>query len=351
VHAIAPDAAQSSTAHVDAGPQLASKRNSAVTGRRYCGRVTPVLFVRADDAPAVAPTANTVVVGVADGIPRVAVECFDVLLTSAPDAPAAWVTCASLDAAMAELEAAVCASPAAAITLVQVLRATGSLPVAAALTVESMAYSMLQHGETFRAWLRSRPETRAGRTDTHSPVRLDRDGHHLDVVLDRPHVHNAFDAAMRDALCDAFDVVAYDDTITEVHLRGNGPSFCSGGDLSEFGLATDAAAAHVVRVERSVGRAIDQVRARVTAFLHGACIGAGIELSAFADRVVAAPSTAIRLPEVAMGLVPGAGGTVSIPRRIGRHRTAYLALTGTTLDAPTAMRWGLVDELAAGAGR
>jgi enoyl-CoA hydratase/carnithine racemase len=48
-----------------------------------------------------------------------------------------------------------------------------------------------------------------------------------------------------------------------------------------------------------------------------------------------------------MGLVPGAGGTVSIPRRIGRHRTAFLALTGTRLDADTARRWGLVDEVQA----
>ncbi|MGB7052901.1 MAG: enoyl-CoA hydratase/isomerase family protein, partial [Acidimicrobiales bacterium] len=57
------------------------------------------------------------------------------------------------------------------------------------------------------------------------------------------------------------------------------------------------------------------------------------------------------LPEVAMGLVPGAGGTASLPRRIGRHRTAWLALTGYWLDAPVALRWGLVDEIASGDGR
>jgi enoyl-CoA hydratase/carnithine racemase len=346
VHAIAPDAAQSSTAHVVDCPQLASKRNSAVTGRRYCGPVTPVRFVRVDDAPVPTSdgTPNAVVVGLADGAPDVATAGADVLLTNAANPPAPWVHCSSLDETAAALDAAVRASPAAATALVQVLRATEAMPVADALTVESMAYSMLQHGETFGAWLRSRPEPRA-HTDAHAPVRLDRDGDRLDVVLDRPHVHNAFNAAMRDALCEAFAVARYDDSITEVHLRGDGPSFCSGGDLSEFGLATDAAAAHLVRVERSVGRAIDLVAARVTTHLHGACIGAGIELSAFAGRVVAAPDAEVRLPEVAMGLVPGAGGTASIPRRIGRHRTAYLALSGATLDARTALAWGLVDEL------
>ncbi|MDQ6696224.1 MAG: enoyl-CoA hydratase/isomerase family protein, partial [Actinomycetota bacterium] len=55
--------------------------------------------------------------------------------------------------------------------------------------------------------------------------------------------------------------------------------------------------------------------------------------------------TTFRLPELAMGLVPGAGGTVSLPRRIGRHRTAWLALTGASIDAPTALDWGLVDTI------
>jgi enoyl-CoA hydratase/carnithine racemase len=84
---------------------------------------------------------------------------------------------------------------------------------------------------------------------------------------------------------------------------------------------------------------------RVVAFLHGSCFGSGIELSAFAARVVARPDTVIGLPEVSLGLIPGAGGTVSLPRRIGRHRTAWLALTGRTIDAATARAWGLVDEI------
>ena len=75
-------------------------------------------------------------------------------------------------------------------------------------------------------------------------------------------------------------------------------------------------------------------------------MGAGIEIAAFASRIVAGPDTTIRLPEVGMGLIPGAGGTASIPRRIGRHRTAYLALTDVSIDAGTAAAWGLVDELA-----
>jgi len=88
----------------------------------------------------------------------------------------------------------------------------------------------------------------------------------------------------------------------------------------------------------------------VTAYVHGACVGAGIELAAFAGRVVATPDTRCRLPEVSLGLVPGAGGTVSIPRRIGRQRTAWLGLGGAELEATRAAQWGLVDEIAGGDG-
>ena len=85
----------------------------------------------------------------------------------------------------------------------------------------------------------------------------------------------------------------------------------------------------------------ERLRARV----HGTCIGAGVELPTFAAQVVATEDAVFQLPEVSMGLVPGSGGTVSLPRRIGRQRTAYMALSGTAIDARTALAWGLVDEL------
>jgi enoyl-CoA hydratase/carnithine racemase len=81
------------------------------------------------------------------------------------------------------------------------------------------------------------------------------------------------------------------------------------------------------------------------AHVHGACVGSGVELAAFADRVVATADTEIALPEIGLGLVPGAGGTVSLTRRIGRLRTAWLAFSGCSIDATTARSWGLVDEL------
>ena len=100
-----------------------------------------------------------------------------------------------------------------------------------------------------------------------------------------------------------------------------------------------------MRTARAPGLLLDRFGARATAVVHGACIGAGTELAAFSARVEAAPDARFCLPEVAMGLVPGAGGTVSVTRRVGRQRAALLALTGGTIDAHTALQWGLIDTV------
>ena len=168
----------------------------------------------------------------------------------------------------------------------------------------------------------------------------------LNLTLTRPHRLNALDALIRDELVEALTVAAADPGIARVELRGEGRAFCAGGDLDEFGTRADPATAHLIRLQRSVGRALSRLDKPTVTYLHGASMGSGIELAAFTDVVVAAEDTQIGLPEIGLGLVPGAGGTVSLPRRIGRLRTAWLAFSACTIDAPTALAWGLVDELA-----
>ena len=130
-----------------------------------------------------------------------------------------------------------------------------------------------------------------------------------------------------------------------MHLRADGADFSAGGDLAEFGESTDLVRAHAIRTLRSPARLTHALAARTTAFLHGACVGAGIEIPAAAGHVVAAADTRSWLPELQMGLMPGAGGTVTIARRIGRRRMLFWALTGRQIDARTALEWGLVDEV------
>ncbi len=281
------------------------------------------------DAPAFDLGVTDVVVGIASGDVTDA-RC-DLVL--APD-----------DNALESVVDMVHKHPIASVAFVQLLRGSEQRSVADGLLAESALYSALQAGPEFRAWRDGRPVKR--RDDDGDAVALRRDGDVLHVTLTRPHVRNALNTRMRDELCEALDVAVADDSIAEVHLWGEGDGFCSGGDLDEFGSFPDPATAHLVRLQQSVGWRLALIAGRVTAHLHGACLGSGIELPAFASTVIADANTTFGLPEISLGLIPGAGGTVSLPRRIGRHRTALLGLTGAPIDAATALRWGFVDRVA-----
>jgi enoyl-CoA hydratase/carnithine racemase len=234
--------------------------------------------------------------------------------------------------------------PQAALALVQLLRHNEHISVHEGLVAESLVYSVLQSGPEFAYW-----------RDQHAPgpapparepaVLVERHGSTLDLTLNQPERHNAFSLRLRDAVVEGLQLAASDASIKEVVLRGAGRSFSSGGDLGEFGDFTDPSTAHAVRSTRSPARLLASLADKTRAEVHGACIGAGMELPAFLHHVSAAPGTYFRLPEVAMGLVPGAGGTVSLPRRIGRQRTAWLAITGERVDLERALAWGLVDEI------
>ena len=253
--------------------------------------------------------------------------------------------CAGTANDLAAIRKTVTAAPFAALTLDGVLRATSRATLADGLLIESLAYSMLLGAPEFAGW-RARVERRAAVTGDGEPVLLDRHGEKLHITLNRPSRHNAFGRAVRDGLLDALEVAQLDPSVREVVVGGAGPSFCSGGDLDEFGTAPDIATAHLVRLHRSAGAAVTALGDRIRFDLHGACIGAGVEIPSFAPRVVARDDAYFRLPELGLGLIPGAGGTVGITRRIGRWRTAYLTLTDRAIGAATALEWGLVDALA-----
>jgi enoyl-CoA hydratase/carnithine racemase len=240
-------------------------------------------------------------------------------------------------------------TPISALAFVQLLRTSSTTSSYAGLVAESFVYSTLQSGTEFQAWLAERRQRPAERSAMEGPAcRLERDRGRLEISLSRPGKKNAFSRSMRDELVEALQLALADPSIEEVVLRGDGDSFCSGGDLDEFGCLSNPAEAHAIRTTRSPAMLIARLAHRVRVEVHGACIGAGAELPAFADRVVAAEGSFFQLPEVGLGLIPGAGGTVSLPRRIGRQRTAWLGLSGSRLDAQTALAWGLVDEVRLG---
>jgi Enoyl-CoA hydratase/isomerase len=250
-----------------------------------------------------------------------------------------------LEAAVGRLRDAVLRSPRAAIACGQLVRQTAVLGTSEGLAAEATAYSLLLGGPEFARWLGERGPARPQRIAPAEPVLVTRDAGRLSIVLNVPERRNAFSVQVREALLDAVLLAEADSTIESVELSGAGPAFCSGGDLDEFGAATDLVAACLVRLSRAPWRVIERIAPKVTVFAHGACVGAGTEIAAYAGRVVAAPDAFFALPEVRMGLVPGAGGSVSVVRRIGRWRAAWLMLSGERLPTPTALRWGLVDEI------
>ena len=293
-------------------------------------RDVPVLVINDADRLTAGTTA------VLDGLPLVSVG-----IAPMGTAPALDVLVADPDAAAAVVDG-VMANPMAAVTCCQVLRHGGGMSTDGGLLLESTAFGTLQGGPEFARWLDGRGRrARPGEPDP--PVLVDASGDVVRLTLNRPRLRNAWSAAMRDALVEALRPLAVSGDDRPVHLTGAGSAFCCGGDPAEFGTVDNSATAHLIRSSGNAASWLDRLAPRLTVTVQGPAVGSGVELAAFAGRIEATAAATFRLPEVSMGLIPGAGGTVSVPRRIGRQRTAWLCLTGTTIDVATALDWGLVD--------
>ncbi len=235
------------------------------------------------------------------------------------------------------------ANPQAAAVIVQLLRLLPDLSLDQGLVAESFAYGLLQGSAEHTRWLAGNSGKAA--LSKAGNIITTRDNDRLHIVMDRGHADNAIDQPMRDGLAEALRMAVLDRSITRVTLRGLGRSFSLGADLAEFGTTRDPATAHMIRSQTLPAHWAARCADRLEAHVQGACVGAGLELAAFAYRLTAGPRAWFQLPELAMGLLPGAGGCVSLTRRIGRQRTAELILSGQRLSARQALDWGLVDAL------
>ncbi len=276
--------------------------------------------------------------------PDIDIDAYDILLTSHQQPERPWVRADDVAGAVAAIDLRFAAYPEAAGTLAALLRDGEASSRAERLTRESLAYSALQHGPEFARWLARRPRPPALLRST-EPVRYERDGDAVTLTLADPASRNAYSAGMRDALIGYLDTCLADPSRPTVELRGDGTSFCTGGALDEFGLARDPAAAHLLRMETSAVTRLWELGDRAAARVHGPVIGSGIEIAAATAHLRAHPASWFQLPELAMGLLPGAGGTVTIVDRIGRHRAAWLMIGGKRIRAPLALAWGLIDAI------
>ena len=133
-----------------------------------------------------------------------------------------------------------------------------------------------------------------------------------------------------------------------VVLAGRGRNFCGGADAAELKALDESTGARFVTQIHDVCRELRALPVPVVARLHGAVIGAGLEIAAACDLRVAAEGTKFSMPEVKLG-IPSVVEAALLPRLMGSGRAAWLVLTGDSIDARRALEWGLVEELGDGA--
>ena len=177
----------------------------------------------------------------------------------------------------------VLAAPNAAAVSMQLLRFVEGLAPTQALQLESLAYGLLQGSTEHLSWqtgLRRSDEIgQPGSVDTF------RNGPVLTIELNRPSSGNAVDRAMRDGLHEAFATAALDNSINEIILQSRGRCFSLGAELSEFGTTRDPATAHAIRLATLPAHPIAMCADRLEACIQGACVGAGLEMAAWAKRL------------------------------------------------------------------
>jgi len=166
------------------------------------------------------------------------------------------------------------------------------------------------------------------------------------VTLNRPQALNAFSVQMRDDLYEILGAIKADDEIRVVVFNGAGEkAFCVGADLKEFLTAPSAVKARRIRAVRDLWRLFLSMPQPLIAALHGYVLGSGIEIALFCDLRIASHDVIFGLPEVALGILPGAGGTQTLPRVMGLSRALDMLLTGRRLSGEEAFQMGLVNQL------
>ena len=175
--------------------------------------------------------------------------------------------------------------------------------------------------------------------DTPISVTMEKDGEVAVIIVNNPPV-NALSWHVRQGLEDNFGAALADDSVKAIVLRCAGATFIAGADISEFGKPPRGPDFNAV-----LG-SIEAASKPVVAAIHGTALGGGLETALVCHYRIAVPSAKLGVPEVKLGLLPGAGGTQRLPRVVGVEAAATMTSTGDPLPAAKAKELGLVDELA-----
>lgn len=175
--------------------------------------------------------------------------------------------------------------------------------------------------------------------ETPVSVTMEKDGDVAVIIVNNPPV-NALSWHVRQGLEDNFAAALSDDSVKAIVLRCAGATFIAGADISEFGKPPRGPDFNAVL------NSIEAASKPVVAAIHGTALGGGLETALVCHYRIAVPSAKLGVPEVKLGLLPGAGGTQRLPRVVGVEAAATMTSTGDPVPAPKAKDMGLVDELA-----
>ena len=168
----------------------------------------------------------------------------------------------------------------------------------------------------------------------------------LHVKLNRPEKRNAVNFQMFSDIEACFSQIATQSNVKVVLLSGEGKGFSAGTDLLAFGsIGAGPSVRRLARLAQRAYNEIEYLEKVVIAVIHNFCFGIGLEMALACDLRICSDGTLFNIPEVNVGLVPDGGGSQRLPRIIGLGRAKELILTGRTIDAAEAQRWGMVNRV------
>jgi len=176
-------------------------------------------------------------------------------------------------------------------------------------------------------------------------VRLDVAGGIAELTLDNPPL-NLVTLELTRRLHETLGRLAADPTVRVLIVTGAGTrAFCAGSDIVEFPSVADDVVGRKLALENAAWSRLDDFPRPTIAALNGLAFGGGLELAVCCDLLIAGADVRLALPEIKLGVFPGTGGTVRVPRRVGEGRAKELAFLGEPIDAQTALAWGLVNRV------
>lgn len=167
----------------------------------------------------------------------------------------------------------------------------------------------------------------------------------LTLTLNRPDKLNALSTEVLNVLSDLLIQIKHDPAVKAILITGQGRAFCAGADINRLAECNAKTGYEFACYGQSVFRQLETLGKPSLAAINGFAFGGGCELAMAATLRMASTLAKFGQPEVKLGVIPGYGGTQRLSRLVGKGRALDLCLTGRSIDAETALNWGLVNAV------